>query len=166
MGLEVSMSQIFSSFLTKPGLLSLFVIMCCLFCLSAVPSSVQAEGLSRQYDSAPLLGSIAGCPMFPDNNIWNTPVHTLPMHPRSDQWVNSIGRNTGFHMDFGSGTWDGGPIGIPYNIVGAGVTKVPVSFDYEDESDPGPYPIPANPKIEHGSDSPRRRTRRSGTWPP
>ncbi len=152
MGLEVSMSQIFSSFLTKPGLLSLFVIMCCLFCLSAVPSSVQAEGLSRQNDSAPLLGSIAGCPMFPDNNIWNTPVHTLPMHPRSDQWVNSIGRNTGFHMDFGSGTWDGGPIGIPYNIVGAGVTKVPVSFDYEDESDPGPYPIPANPKIEHGSD--------------
>ena len=145
------MSQTFSYFSAKPGLFSLFVIVC-LFCQSAVPSSVQAEKISGQNDPAPLLGSIAGCPMFPDNNIWNTPVHTLPVHSRSDQWVNSIGRNTGFHMDFGSGTWDGGPIGIPYNVVGAGVTKVPVSFDYEDESDPGPYPIPANPKIEHGSD--------------
>ncbi len=55
-------------------------------------------------------------------------------------------------MDFGSGTWDGGPIGIPYNLVGAGVPKVPVTFEYEDESDPGPYPIPANPLIEYGSD--------------
>ena len=90
--------------------------------------------------------------MFPDNNVWNTPVNALPVHARSDQWVNSIGRNTGFHMDFGAGNWDGGPIGIPYNVVGAGVPKVPVSFDYWDESDPGPYPIPSNPKIEYGSD--------------
>ena len=55
-------------------------------------------------------------------------------------------------MDFGSGTWDGGPIGIPYNIVGGSVPKVPVSFYYPNESDPGPYPIPTNPLIEHGSD--------------
>jgi hypothetical protein len=71
---------------------------------------------------------------------------------RSDQWINTIGRGTGFHMDFGSGTWDGGPIGIPYNVVGSGVPKVPVSFYYPGESDPGPYPIPPNPLIEHGSD--------------
>ena len=129
-----------------------FFVIISLFSLTAVPSSVQAEGLSGVSYPAPSLGSISGCPMFPDNNIWNTPVNTLPVHARSDQWVNSIGRNTGFHMDFGSGTWDGGPIGIPYNVVGAGVTKVPVSFYYPTESDPGPYPIPANPKIEHGSD--------------
>src|SRR5688572_28135927 len=123
-----------------------------LFSLSAVPSSVQADRLSGPNEPAPLPATIAGCSMFPYNNIWNAPINTLPVHPRSDQWVNSIGRNTGLHMDFGSSTWDGGPIGIPYNVVGAGVTKVPVSFDYEDESDLGPYPIPANPKIEHGSD--------------
>ena len=29
---------------------------------------------------------------------------------------------------------------------------MPVSFYYPDESDPGPYPIPGNPRIEHGSD--------------
>ena len=31
--------------------------------------------------------------------------------------------------------------------------KVAVSFDYADESDPGPYPIPANPPIEGGPSS-------------
>ena len=115
-------------------------------------TSVQAEEAPQRSDPAPMLGSISGCPMFPANNIWNASVNTLPVHARSNQWVNSIGRNTGFHMDFGSGDWDGGPIGIPYNVVGAGVPKVPVSFYYPTESDPGPYPIPANPKIEHGSD--------------
>jgi hypothetical protein len=60
---------------------------------------------------------------------------------------------TGFHMDFGSGLWEGGPIGIPYNVVrGSTVTKYTVTFYYPDESDPGPYPIPASPKIEYGSD--------------
>ena len=96
--------------------------------------------------------SIQGCPIFPANNIWNTPVDNLPIHARSSQWINTIGRNTGFHMDFGSGTWDGGPIGIPYNIVDGSTPKVPVSFYYANESDAGPYPIPANPVIEYGSD--------------
>ena len=95
---------------------------------------------------------VGGCPIFPSNNIWNTPIDNMPIHARSDQWVNTIGRDTGFHMDFGSGTWDGGPIGIPYNIVGSSVPKVPVSFYYPSESDPGPYPIPNNPLIEYGSD--------------
>jgi chitodextrinase len=31
--------------------------------------------------------------------------------------------------------------------------KVPIEFDYADESDPGPYPIPPNPLIEGGPDS-------------
>jgi hypothetical protein len=30
---------------------------------------------------------------------------------------------------------------------------VPVTFEYADESDPGPYPIPPNPPIEGGPDS-------------
>ncbi len=97
--------------------------------------------------------SLAGCPMYPWDNIWNARVDNLPVHPRSDAWVNTIGRDTGFHMDFGSGTWNEGPIGIPFNVVsGATVTKYNVDFYYPDESDPGPYPIPSNPKIEYGSD--------------
>ncbi|HMB21466.1 MAG TPA: hypothetical protein VKP08_01480, partial [Anaerolineales bacterium] len=94
---------------------------------------------------------VGGCSFFPVNNIWNTPVDTLPVHASSSQWINSIGRNTGFHMDFGT-VWEEQPIGIPYNVVGSGVPKVPVIFGYADESDPGPYPIPTNPLIEAGSD--------------
>jgi hypothetical protein len=67
--------------------------------------------------------------------------------------MNSIGSSESFHMDFGSGVWDGGPIGIPYNIVaGSTVPKVGIEFYYPDESDAGPYPIPENPKREYGSD--------------
>lgn len=97
--------------------------------------------------------SLSGCPLFPPDNIWNTPINDLPVHPRSRAWVNSIGRTSHLHMDFGSGMWNGGPIGIPYNMVkGSEVTKYNVIFYYPDESDPGPYPIPGNPKIEYGSD--------------
>jgi hypothetical protein len=96
--------------------------------------------------------SLAGCPLFPADNSWNARVDTLPVHPLSAQWVDSIGRWTGFHPDFGSGTYDGGPIGIPYNVVDGSVPKVKVTFHYGGESDPGPYPIPPDPLIEYGSD--------------
>ena len=97
--------------------------------------------------------AIANCPMFPGNNIWNTRVDSLPTHPMSDAWIDSIGRAEGFHMDFGSGVYDGGSIGIPYNVIsGSSVTKYTLNFDYSDESDPGPYPIPDNPWIEYSSD--------------
>ncbi len=99
--------------------------------------------------AAPVLD---GCPVFPDDHIWNTPVSDLPRDPQSDAYVDAIGRGANMHADFGSGLWDGGPIGIPYNVVSAAQAGAPVTFDYADESDPGPYPIPANPAIEWGSD--------------
>ena len=96
---------------------------------------------------------IAACAMFPANNIWNTPIDALPIHPQSDSWVARIGAGEGFHMDFGSGTWEGGPIGIPFNVVsGATVNRYTLEFYYPDESDAGPYPIPENPNREYGSD--------------
>jgi hypothetical protein len=97
--------------------------------------------------------TIANCPMFPAKNIWNARVDSLPTHPQSDAWINSIGRTESFHMDFGSGDYDGGSIGIPYNVIsGSSVTKYTLDFDYSDESDAGPYPIPDNPNIEYSSD--------------
>lgn len=96
--------------------------------------------------------SLASCPMFPADNIWNRRVDTLPVHEKSTEYVASIGNTTGLHPDFGSGEWDGEPIGIPYVVVPGTQTKVNVTFDYDDESDDGPYPIPPNPPIEGGSD--------------
>jgi hypothetical protein len=96
--------------------------------------------------------SLAGCALFPANNPWNERVGSLPVAANSAAIVATIGAGIGLHPDFGSGTWDGGPIGIPYNVVTSAQTKVKVKFTYADESDPGPYPIPANPRIEYGSD--------------
>jgi hypothetical protein len=97
--------------------------------------------------------SIAGCPVFMDNNIWNAPVDTLPVDPNSQNYIATIGSGKGLHADFGSGTWDGRPIGIPYTIVNGSQAKVSVAFDYADESDPGPYPVPPDAFIEGGPQS-------------
>jgi hypothetical protein len=95
---------------------------------------------------------LAGCPMFPPDNVWNTRVDSLPIDAHSSDYINSIGLNTGLHPDFGSALWDYGPIGIPYTTVPGTQSPVPVTFDYDDESDPGPYPIPPDVPIEYGSD--------------
>ncbi|MBN1570014.1 MAG: fibronectin type III domain-containing protein [Acidobacteria bacterium] len=96
---------------------------------------------------------LSGCPVFPADNIWNTPVDHLPLDLNSSAYIASIGAGTGVHPDFGSGLWDGGPIGIPYNIVPGSQPRVQITFDYWDESDPGPYPIPSDAEIEGGSES-------------
>jgi hypothetical protein len=99
---------------------------------------------------APTIGT---CTVFPANNIWNTPVDQLPVAPSSSTYVNTIGAATGVHPDFGSGLWDGGPIGIPFITVPGTQTKYPATFTYADESDPGPYAVPLTAPIEGGSAS-------------
>ena len=96
--------------------------------------------------------AIAGCPLFPADNHWNQRVDRLPVHPRSGAIIGAIGPDRTVHPDFGSGLYEGNRIGIPYTTVPRGQRRVPVRFEYEDESDRGPYPIPANPPIEGGSD--------------
>ena len=97
--------------------------------------------------------SIDGCSPFPSNNIWNTRVDRLPVDPNSAAYVSTIGAAAAVHADFGSGEWEGGPIGIPYTTVAASQPAVEVTFVYAGESDPGPYPIPADVPIEGGPDS-------------
>ncbi len=102
------------------------------------------------FAQAPLVG---GCSVLPADNIWNTPVDEFPVSPSSATWVNTIGATKTVHADFGSGAYDGGPIGIPYITVPRTQTKYPASFTYAGESDPGPYAIPLNAPIEGGSQS-------------
>ena len=96
--------------------------------------------------------SLHGKRPFPADDAWNTPVNNLPVDPNSDTLINSIGRNRPLHPDFGA-DYDGGPFGIPYIVVAGNTPRVTVSFDYADESDPGPYPLHANAPIEGGPDS-------------
>jgi hypothetical protein len=93
------------------------------------------------------------CPVFPKSSPWNQRVDSLPVAGNSAQIVNSIGAETGLHADFGSGLWQGAPIGIPITVVGRRQPKSRVSFEYAGESDRGPYPIPRTIKIEGGRSS-------------
>lgn len=96
--------------------------------------------------------TIAGCPIFPADNVWNTPIDHLPVDSNSSAYITSIGAAIGLHPDFGT-VWEGAPIGIPYTIVPGTQPRVSITFDYDDESDPGPYPIPPDALIEGGDES-------------
>src|SRR5262249_52796634 len=97
--------------------------------------------------------SIGNCNVFPTDNIWNTPVDHLPVAPASSTYVQTIGPSSAVHADFGSGTYDGVPMGIAFITVSSSQTKFPASFLYDDESDPGPYAVPLTAPIEGGSQS-------------
>ena len=119
-------------------------------CLGAVTmfTAIFLTGLAMAQEAP----TIAGCPIFPTDNVWNTPIDKLPVDSNSSAYVATIGATTGLHPDFGT-IWEGAPIGIPYNIVPGTQPKVSITFDYDDESDPGPYPIPPDPEIEGGDES-------------
>jgi hypothetical protein len=97
--------------------------------------------------------TVANCRVFPADNPWNLDVSGLPVHANSDAYIDSIGRETRLHPDFGT-EWEGAPIGIPYTVVDASRADVPITYTaYGDESDPGPMPIPPDVAIEGGPDS-------------
>jgi hypothetical protein len=93
------------------------------------------------------------CPIFPASSAWNQRVDQLPVAANSAQLVGSIGLDATAHADFGSGLWDGGRIGIPFDVVTRSTKRSRVSFEYADESDKGPYPVPATVHIEGGRGS-------------
>jgi len=85
------------------------------------------------------------CPLFPETNVWNKPVGKLPLRSSSRKIVRAIGARLPVHADFGSGLYQGAPIGIPITVVDSSQAKSAVNFSYDDESDAGPYPIPKYP---------------------
>jgi hypothetical protein len=91
-----------------------------------------------------------GCTLFPDDNYWHVDVSRLPVLPKSDTYIDSIGRDTTLQADFGAGVYEGSWVGIPYTVVDGGQPDVDVTFRYDEESDPGPYPIPADAPVEGG----------------
>ena len=96
--------------------------------------------------------SLHGRRPFPDDNPWNTPVDQAPVATNSDVLIGSMGVTAALHPDFGA-DYNGGPFGIPHVVIDHRTTGVPISFDYSDESDPGPYPIPRGAPIEGGSNA-------------
>jgi hypothetical protein len=93
------------------------------------------------------------CTIFPADNPWNLDISALPVHPNSDNFVDSVGADATMHPDFGT-EWEGAPIGIPYVLVDSSTPLVDINYvAYGDESDPGPFPMPLAAPIEGGPDS-------------
>jgi hypothetical protein len=118
-------------------------------CVLAVLAALAAAGGVSGYP----LPAAPACPVFPESNVWNKRIDHLPVAKSSRRIIGAIGRGDTVHPDFGSGTWDGGPIGIPITVVDSSTPKVGVRFGYAGESDKGPYPIPDDVAVEGGSQS-------------
>ncbi|HXQ00736.1 MAG TPA: hypothetical protein VN845_11815 [Solirubrobacteraceae bacterium] len=107
--------------------------------LAKAPARVSAD--ARASSSAP---HEAGCQIFPASNPLNQEIAHAPVNPNSAKYIASIGLTAHLHADFGSDP----SYGIPYTIVGPHQPRVPVHFEYSEESNPGPYPIPPNASVE------------------
>ena len=113
---------------------------------SFVEAGVAAAG-------TPLPGA-PNCPMFPADNVWNTPITNLPVDSHSAAWLASMNAgSTNLHPDFGPSGDPSNPYGMPYTVVPSGHPFVNVSFQYASESDPGPYPFGPDTPIEGGQNA-------------
>ncbi len=103
--------------------------------------------------NGPLPGPL---PLFPPSNWWNVDITSAPVDPNSAAFIAYIGVTRGMHPDFGGDSEDPeSPIyGMPYAVVSGTQPLVPVTFDYDDESDigapgrPPGYPIPEEAKTQ------------------
>lgn len=112
------------------------------------PQSFAGTGFAPATAHAASPPVVGGCQMFPANNPWNTDISNYPVDPHSSAYIAALPGN--LHPDFGHESY----YGIPFNVVPANQKEVPVHFlNYPSESEPGPYPIPANAQIEGGPKS-------------
>ena len=112
--------------------------------------ALAVAGAAAAASAYPFGRGTGGCEVFPPSNPWNENISKLPVSPRSDAYIASIGASGFLHPDFGSNL----TYGIPYAVVPRSQPKVPIHFTaYGDESDKGPYPIPPGAPVEGGAGS-------------
>ncbi len=99
-------------------------------------------------------GKLEEIAIFPTDNPLNQNISQAPVDSRSNAIISLIGAPS-VKPDFGSGLWEGRPIGIPFILVCNSQSKIPIVFrgnnydaNYGSESDPGPYPIPLAAPVE------------------
>jgi hypothetical protein len=109
--------------------------------LAKAPPNAPPHSNARSRNAPPQEG---GCPIFPANNVLNQEIAHAPVNPNSAKYIASIGAQLHLHADFGTPP----NYGIPYAVVGPHQRKVPIHFEYGEESDPGPYPVPPDAPVE------------------
>jgi hypothetical protein len=136
----------------KPGVWVIAGIVCL---AAAAPSD--AVGPYPDLGSCPVFPSPAptlspSAPSLPNEAAWNQDVSRAPVASNSAATIAYIDAHGGdmLHPDFGSPR----SYGFPYSVVGAHQRELPIHYTaYGDESDPGPFPIPASAPVEGGSGS-------------
>ena len=122
--------------------------------VGAIAATPVAEGATASSTSGTRVPGAPGCPMFPSNNIWNTPITNLPVNAESAKWLAAMSSSSTYlHPDFGPSGDPNTPYGIPFVVVNPKHPLVHVTFDYADESNAGPYPFGASTTTEGGVSS-------------
>ena len=117
----------------------------------ALEAGTAAGGAGVTAGDVPTFG---GCAVFPADNPWNTRIDDpakFPVHPMWSTYSATMNLATHLHPDWGD--WSTDHYGIPWQTVPANQAAVPMTFQYADQSDPGPYPFPPDAKVEGGSGS-------------
>ncbi|WP_273566603.1 hypothetical protein [Maribacter halichondriae] len=114
----------------------------------------EQEGQQEPPPSGPTK-SVEEITIFPQNHPLHDDVLGASVDDNSDAILEHIGLQTNIFADFGSGTYQGEPIGIPYVSVGSDQPKVPIVFrgngtdgNYGHQSEKGPFPIPLDAPVE------------------
>ena len=97
-------------------------------------------------------GSLNGFEPFPDR-AWNQDISAAALDPDSAAIISYIGSSSGLHADFGSGTYNGAPIGIPYIVVDSTQPNANVAITQ----------YPAESEIDAGSRHDRRQLNLPGS---
>jgi hypothetical protein len=117
-----------------------------------VGAGLAAVAATPAWASAP--PAAPNCSILPESNVWHADISALPVNAHSGAWLGNMNAaGTRLHPDFGSSGDPNAPYGIPWIAVPDSHGKVTPSFDYADESDPGPYPFGPDTPIEGGQQS-------------
>jgi hypothetical protein len=123
-------------------------------------AAVLAAPVAAGTGGAPM---VAGCRVFPPDNVWNARVDGLPVHPRSAEWVAAIGRGASLGVAHGvevhgveaPGAPAAGPPPIVIGEITRPATLVDVELSLAEGSDPGPFPLPGPASAGATSESAR-----------
>jgi hypothetical protein len=115
--------------------------------LTAADDTVPTHPHATQRSTASAPSPAYSCQVFPPSDPLNEEIASAPASPNSAAYIASIGAAAHLHPDFGTNP----SYGIPYAVVPEGQANVPIKLTrYRAESDPGPYPVPAEAPIEGG----------------
>jgi len=101
---------------------------------------------------------LAGCTIFPRDTVFHADIRTLPVHPRSAEWIAYLGATSALRvpsLPIPMAPLPPGRYGVPINVADAGTARVRVEYNgvYAiDRQYNGPFPKPSPFAIQDGFD--------------